>query len=206
MSAAEGVAVVIVIAITCTPGPDWNPVSVAAGVIAVAIGALLAAVYLVAESRRRGYAGLTRYFQIRAAIAATVGLLGGIAAAIALRADNRQMFDRVIHRSIPLLAVGVIALAAMLWLARRGVVRSLRLLGAVGVAALIWGWAVAQNPYLLPFTLTIDNGAGASQTLKWLLIWSLIALVLVVPALALLYTLDQRGTELGEDRRLSRTE
>ena len=47
MSAAEGVAVVIVIAITCTPGPDWNPVSVAAGVIAVAIGALLAAVYLV---------------------------------------------------------------------------------------------------------------------------------------------------------------
>ncbi|NUT34108.1 MAG: cytochrome d ubiquinol oxidase subunit II [Hamadaea sp.] len=184
----------------------WNPVSLTAGLIAVTMGAFLAAVYLVAEARRRGLPTLVRYFQLRAGVAAAVALLAGIAAAVALRADNRQMFDRVVQRSIPLLVVGVLALAATFLLARRGVVRGLRALGALGVAALIWAWAVAQQPYLLPFTLTVADGAGAPATLTWLLVWSLIAVVLVVPALALLYTLDQRGEDLGEDPLTSRPE
>jgi len=66
--------------------------------------------------------------------------------------------------------------------------------------------AVAQNPYLLPFTLTVSQGAGAAATLKWVLIWTVIAVALVVPALALLYTLDQRTTYLGEDPLTSESE
>lgn len=69
---------------------------------------------------------------------------------------------------------------------------------AVGVAALVWSWAVAQSPYLLPFTLTIAEGAGAAATMRWLLIWAAAAALLVMPALFLLYLLDQRG-ELEED-------
>ena len=184
----------------------WNPVSLTAGLIAVSMGAFLSAVYLTAEAHRRGLPALERYFRARAAIAAIFAVLAGLAAAIALRADNRQMFDRVTDRSIPLLAVGVLALAATFGLARRGVVRGLRLVGAVGVAALIWAWAVAQQPYLLPFSLTVADAAGAAPTLQWLLVWSVIAIVLVIPALALLYTLDQRTTDLGEDPTTSRNE
>ncbi len=55
------------------------------------------------------------------------------------------------------------------------------------------GWGVAQYPYLLPTSLTIAAGAGAPATLRWVLIVFAIAVVTVVPALALLFVLDQRG-------------
>jgi hypothetical protein len=42
-------------------------------------------------------------------------------------------------------------------------------------------------------------------TLHWLLAWFVVALLLVVPALSVLYTLDQRG-HLGEDPTTSRAD
>ena len=47
-------------------------------------------------------------------------------------------------------------------------------------------------------SVTLADGAGSTATMRWLLIWTGIALVTVVPALLLLYVLDQRG-DLGED-------
>ena len=58
---------------------------------------------------------------------------------------------------------------------------------------MIWGWGAAQYPYLLPETLTIEDGAGASETLTAVLVVFGVAVVVVVPALGLLYTLDQRS-------------
>jgi cytochrome bd ubiquinol oxidase subunit II len=57
----------------------------------------------------------------------------------------------------------------------------------------IWGWGAAQYPYLLPQTLTIVQGAGASETLTAVLVVFGIAVVVVIPALALLFVLDQRS-------------
>ena len=183
---------------------SWlNATSVSIGALAIAMGAYLSAVYLVAEARLRRMPDLEPYFRVRAVTAGIAGLLLGGAALTALWFDERDMAERVIDRSLPLVALGMVALAATFVLARRGVVRGLRVLGAVGVAALVWSWAIAQSPYLLPFSLTIADGAGADATLRWLLIWALVALVAVVPALALLYVLDQRG-ELGEDPATSR--
>jgi cytochrome d ubiquinol oxidase subunit II len=188
-------------------GDQWtswlNATSITVGLLAMAMGAFLSAVYLVAEARRRGLAGLEPYFRARAVVAGIAGLALGGAVLTALWFDERRMFDRVVGRSIPLIIIGVLALGATLLLARRGVVRGLRVLGALGVAALVWSWAVAQQPYLLPFSLTVADGAGASATQRWLLVWALVALLTVVPTLALLYVLDQRG-ELGEDPTTSR--
>jgi cytochrome bd ubiquinol oxidase subunit II len=96
-----------------------------------------------------------------------------------------------------------VALGATFLIARRGAPRGVRPFAIVGVAALVWSWGVAQYPYLLPFSLTIADGAGAAVTQRWLLAWFLVALVVLVPALGLLYVLDQRG-ELGEDPTTSR--
>jgi len=183
---------------------SWlNASSVTIGGLALAMGAYLSAVYLTAEARLRNMPDLEPYFRLRAVSAGIVGLLLGGAALTALWFDERDMAERVIDRSLPLVAVGVLALAVTFVLARRGRLRGLRVLGAVGVAALVWSWAIAQSPYLLPFSLTIADGAGAGATLRWLLIWALVAVVAVVPALALLYVLDQRGN-LGEDPATSR--
>jgi cytochrome d ubiquinol oxidase subunit II len=188
-------------------GDEWtswlNATSITVGLLAVAMGAYLSAVYLVAEARRRGLEDLAGDFRVRAMTAGVVGLAIGGATLIALYADQREMFDRVVDRSLPLVAVGVLALAATFVLARRGALRGLRLFGALGSAALVWSWATAQQPYLLPFSLTVADGAGAPATQRWLLIWALVAVLTVVPALALLFILDQRG-ELGEDPTTSR--
>ena len=68
-----------------------------------------------------------------------------------------------------------------------------RLLAAGSVAAVAWAWAVAQWPYLLPTRLTVDDAAGDPETLKWVLVIFVVAIVVVVPALVLLFTLAQRG-------------
>jgi cytochrome bd ubiquinol oxidase subunit II len=86
-------------------------------------------------------------------------------------------------------ACGAAALVLLLRRAQRGV----RLLAVGAAVAVIWRWGAAQYPYLLPETLTIEDGAGASTTLTAVLVVFGVALVIVVPALALLYTLDQRS-------------
>ena len=58
---------------------------------------------------------------------------------------------------------------------------------------MVWGWGVAQFPYLLPEKLKIDQAAAPDPTLTGVLIVFGVAVVLVVPAIALLFTLAQRS-------------
>jgi cytochrome d ubiquinol oxidase subunit II len=78
-------------------------------------------------------------------------------------------------------------------LLRRGARRGARPLATGAVVAVIAAWGVAQYPYLLPKTLTIDQAAAPSSVLEGLLIVFVVAVVLVLPGLALLYTLVQRN-------------
>jgi cytochrome bd ubiquinol oxidase subunit II len=66
--------------------------------------------------------------------------------------------------------------------------------------AVIWGWGVAQYPYLLPQTLTIEDGGGAGATLTAVLVVFGVAVVVVLPALGFLYTLAQRSVLEGEEQ------
>jgi cytochrome bd ubiquinol oxidase subunit II len=83
-------------------------------------------------------------------------------------------------------------------LIRRGARRGARPLAVGAVVAVIWGWGVAQFPYLLPTDLTIAAGAGTGDTLTMVIIVFVIAAVLVLPAIGLLYTLTQRSVLQGE--------
>lgn len=65
------------------------------------------------------------------------------------------------------------------------------------VASAVIAWGMAQRPYLIPTSLTVADAAGAPATLTWLAIVTLVALVVVMPAVALLYWLDTHG-ELEE--------
>ena len=81
----------------------------------------------------------------------------------------------------------------MLVLLHRGVRRGARPLAVGAVAAVIWGWGVAQWPYLLPEKLTISDAAAPSATLTGLLIVFGVAVLIVLPAIGLLFTLAQRN-------------
>jgi cytochrome bd ubiquinol oxidase subunit II len=176
------------------PVTSWlNPLSLILGALFVTTGVYLASVFLTSDARRYGDGALTGYFAARARAAALVAGALAVAAIFALRADARFVYDGLVGDGLPLvlasLACGLAALVLLWRDARRGV----RPLAVAAVVAVVWGWGVAQYPYLLPTSLTIEQGAGASETLTAVLILFGVAVLVVLPALGLLYTLDQRS-------------
>ena len=173
---------------------SWlNPLSLVTGAMFVATSAYLAAVFLVSDARRAGDPDLERYFTARAQAAAVAAGALAVAGIVALRADARFVYDGLVGDGLPLVIASALCGAAVLVLLRRGARRGARPLAIGAVAAVIWGWAVAQHPYLLPEVLTIDAGAAPSATLTSVLIVFGVAIVLVLPAMALLFTLAQKS-------------
>ena len=173
---------------------SWlNPLSLAIGALFVATGAYLAAVFLVSDARRAGAHDLEGYFAGRALVAAIVAGAFAAVSLVALHSDADYVFHRLTTDALPLVIVSLACGLGVLTLLHRGGRRGARPLAVGAVVAVIWGWAVAQYPYLLPQTLTISDAAAPSSTLTSLLIVSVIAVVVVVPSLGLLYTLAQRN-------------
>jgi len=173
---------------------SWlNPVSLLIGVLFVATGAYIAAVFLVSDARRYGDPELERYFANRALGAAVAAGAVAFAGIFVLRADARYIYDGLTSEALPLvLASAAFGLGALvlLW---RGARRGVRPLAVGAVVAVIWGWGAAQYPYLLPKTLKIADGAAPSETLTAVLIVFGVAVAVVLPSLGLLYTLSQRS-------------
>jgi cytochrome d ubiquinol oxidase subunit II len=173
---------------------SWlNPLSLVIGALFVATSEYLSAVFLVSDARRAGAPDLERYFGTRALIAALV--TGALAAAglVALHSDARFVFDGLTGDALPLVIVSLVCGGAVLVLLRRRARRGARVLAVGAVAAVIWGWGIAQHPYLLPTKLTIADAAAPSATLTSVLIVSGVAVLLVVPAIGLLFSLVQRN-------------
>jgi cytochrome bd ubiquinol oxidase subunit II len=116
-----------------------------------------------------------------------------LAGIFVLRDDARFVYDGLTSEGLPLVLVSLACGLGALVLLWRREPRGVRPLAVAAVVAVIWGWGAAQYPYLLPETLTIEDGAGASTTLTAVLVVFGIAVVVVLPALALLFTLDQRS-------------
>ena len=176
------------------PVSSWlNPLSLVIGCLFVATGAYLAAVFLISDARRAGDAELERYFTTRAIAAAVGAGVIAVAGLLALRNDGRFVYDGLTSEGIPLVVVSAACGAGALALLARRARRGIRELAVGAVVTVIWGWGVAQFPYLLPEVLTIEDGAATNATLTWVLGVFGAAVLLVIPALVLLYTLTQRS-------------
>jgi cytochrome d ubiquinol oxidase subunit II len=175
------------------PFSSWiAPLPLLSGGLFVASGAYLAAVFLVFDARRAGAPDLERYFARRALAAALVAgafALGGI---FALHSEARYVYDGLTGAGLPLVIASGLCGLGVLALLARGARRGLRPLAAGAVIAVIWGWGVAQYPYLLPTSLKISESAAPHQTLGAILVVFVAAAVIVLPALGLLYWLSQR--------------
>ena len=163
------------------------------GVLAIAVCAYLAAVFLVADARRLRQADLERYFLRRAALAAIVA--GGLAIVGigVLRVDAPILAGELTRRGWPfILASGVLGLAALLLL-RLGAPFGTRGLAVGAVVAVIWGWGVAQYPDILPGSLSLADAAAPRGSIEALLVVFIVAALVIAPSLALLYYLAQRS-------------
>jgi cytochrome d ubiquinol oxidase subunit II len=184
------------------PWTSWlNPVSILVGVLFVATGAYLSAVFLITDARHAGDEDLVDYYRMRALVAAVVTGAIAIAGIFVLNADAEYVYDRLTAEALPLvIASALCGLGAIVLILRRAR-RGARPLAVGAVVAVIWGWGVAQFPYLLPTELTISDGAGTSDTLTMVIIVFVAAALLVLPAIGLLYTLTQRSMLDTDDTR-----
>jgi cytochrome d ubiquinol oxidase subunit II len=173
---------------------SWvNPTSLLGGVLAVLVCAYLAAVFLCGDARREGAEELAERFRVRAL--GTAALTGGvgIAGLFVLRADAPLLFDGLIGRAAPVVAVSVGAgVAAVALLVTRRYAAA-RVSSALAVASILVGWAVAQYPYLLLPEVTIEEAAGGRATLVAVLVALIGGALVLVPSLAFLYVLFQRA-------------
>ena len=156
--------------------PWLTSFSLAVGLLALTCFAFLAAVYLTLETRD---AELQADFRLRAIGSGVwVLLMAGLALAVA---PHRHVVD---HRMAVL--VGAAALIAFwaLWQRRYAVAR---IAAAAEVTLILWGWGVAQYPYMLPPDLTIAGGTAPRLTLELTLGALALGAVVLLPSLFYLF-------------------
>jgi cytochrome bd ubiquinol oxidase subunit II len=164
-----------------------SPLSLFAGLFAVTICAYLAATYLTVEAVQRGEAALERDFRARALAS---GVFAGILAAAGLV---------VVHSEAPLLwkgmresglafallsAVGGGGSLVFVWVRRYA---RARVAAAVAVASVLFGWGVAQWPYLIVPDVSVADAAAPRATLRIVVIGFAVGGAVLAPSLLLLF-------------------
>ncbi len=175
--------------------PWLAPFPLGVGVLALALFAFLAAVYLTVEARDPPLREDFRRRALGAAVAVFVVAFGVLALA---HAEAPAMATALTGAPWALafhLTTGAAALAAIAALWRRAW-RVARAASAVQVSCILWGWLAGQFPYLVPPSLTIDAAAAPGRTLR-LVLWGLAAgAVVLFPSLYYLMRVF-KGTPAG---------
>src|SRR3954470_10763510 len=176
------------------PFSSWlNPTSVLVGLLAVAFGAYIAAVYLCADSRRLGDADLEAYFRVRAIASGVLAGAIAIAGLFVIHADAPSLYDGLIEGDgLPAVIVSALAGGVTLVLVLRRRYELARYCASLAVTAVVAGWALAQKPTILP-GLTVEQAAAPRETLIAVIIAVIAGAVILFPSLGLLFSLVLRG-------------
>ena len=176
-----------------------SPEALLAGFLFVAACGYLAAVYLVGEAQKRGDRAMEAYFTRRAQGAAAVTGALSLAALFELQNVDPGLYAHLTGRAVALVVLAGVCGLAVLALLSSARPQGTRIIAALSVAAVIWGWGTAQYPSVLPGTTLTLTTAGASQsTFVAVVVVAILAAILVVPSFALLFTLQSRRL-LGAD-------
>jgi cytochrome d ubiquinol oxidase subunit II len=158
----------------------------AIGVTTLALFAQLAAVYLTVEAQDPL---LQDDFRRRAFIAQGCALAGALVALMLAVRQLPALGEGLLARwhSIPLLVVVGIFAATAAWALARRRFGLARVATAGQASAILWGWPLAQFPYLLPPHATIEDVASPATTLRLVLIALGIGALLLFPSLWYLF-------------------
>lgn len=176
--------------VSAPPAASWlHPFALATGALAVAICAYLAAVYLTVEAD----GPLRRDFRNAAlAAVAAVAFLAFNTLFIMARAAPHLWQGFLRPPGSALLAAGALLALAAVWALRREAYVLARAAAAAQVAVLLWGWALAQWPYLVYPDLTVVTAAAPEPVLRFTLALLAPGLLVVLPSLWLLFAVFKR--------------
>jgi len=169
---------------------SWlNPASVLTGVLAVAFSGYLAAVFLAGDSLRYAEPGLAAAFRRRALAS---GAASGALAVAGLLVMRRSGLDLTHGAALAMVCVSAAAGLATLVLCWFSAFALARVTAALAVSAVVDGWAAAQAPRFQP-GMTVTQAAAGRSTLIALIVAVACGAVVLVPSLALLFSLFLRG-------------
>lgn len=173
---------------------SWTgPTSLLIGSLAVASCAYLAAVYLAADAARRHQRDLEEEFRARALIAGALAGALAVAGILVLRTDIHPLYRHLIAGAgLVGLACSIIAGVAALLLVWIRSFELARFAAALAVAAIIAGWALAQQPLLLK-GLTVQEAATSHDALVAITVAVIVGGAILFPSLALLFRLLLQG-------------
>jgi cytochrome bd ubiquinol oxidase subunit II len=177
-----------------------SPLSLFAGLFAVAICAYLAATYLIVEAQVRGEPELARDFRTRAIGS---GVAAGILAAIGLVVVRDQapiLWQGMIERGIPFVALSAIGGLGSIVAIAAGASRLARIAAAVAVGAVLWAWGAAQWPYLVVPDVTAAAAAAPEATVRVVAIGFTVGGAVLAPSLFLLFRVFKTSERTAETR------
>ena len=93
-----------------------------------------------------------------------------------------------------------IATLGLVWRERYGLARATSALAVICVTV---GWALAQDPYVLPQELTLDEAAASDATLTAVVIAVGLGMLILAPSLWFLYRLSRGGSTRSSSRSTS---
>jgi cytochrome d ubiquinol oxidase subunit II len=175
---------------------SWlNPTSIVLGLLAVGVCAYLAATFLTRDAQRTA-PELVEPFRRRAlAAGAGCGVLAA-AALVVVDRDAPALADRLLHGpggAVVVLSVvaGLVSLGLLYY--RRYL--PVRITASLAAAAVLWGWGIAQYPYLLPPYTTVADAAAVPAVMAATLGVVAVGMVILAPSLWWLFTIFQRERE-----------
>jgi cytochrome d ubiquinol oxidase subunit II len=167
--------------------PWLNPFAIAVGLFTLALFAFLAAVYLAYASSGR----LQDDFRERALGAAFLVFIMAAGALAAAQMHAERIATGITRTPVGILvqlSTGGFAILAIwaLWTRRYGVAR---VAAAAQTICIIWGWALAQFPWVIPEELRIRDAAAPRETLVLLAVGLVLGAAILIPALRYLFRL-----------------
>ena len=173
---------------------SWlNPTSALIGVLSITTCCYLSAVYLAADAWRRADTDMIHFLRrmsLRAGVAAGALAMFGL---FVLHADARPIWTGLTNGfGACLLCLSIASGSAAVIFVWRNKFGLGRLSAALAVAAIVAGWAVAQQPRLLP-GLTVTQAAAGRSTLIAVIVSISLGAVVLVPSLVLLFGLSLKG-------------
>ena len=164
----------------------FAPFPFAIGFFTLTLCALVAAVYLTLETDNPE---LQEDFRVRALVAAvSVGVMAGIS--FLLSAKGAPEIRRGLGNSIwsvPFhLLMSAVSITAI-WAIWKRHYPLARVLVPIQVTLIIFGWGLAQYPYLVTPNLTFSNTAASNSVLRPVLVVIAVGVIMLVPAFWYLY-------------------
>jgi cytochrome d ubiquinol oxidase subunit II len=178
------------------------PFPLAVGVLTLALFAYLAAVYLTVAASDPVLREDFRRRALWSAAAVFVAAFGVLAIGV-IHAPHVSRALLTTAWSIPLQILTGGAAIVALWALWRRHWRVARIAAAAQVSLILWGWAFAQYPVLIPPTLRIHDAAAPRITLELLLGGLIVGSAILIPSLAYLLHTFEAARVTGDDSSLS---